>query len=165
MRQWPNRHRAIPQALLAVVIMMISESTAAEINPFLPPAARQAELDQHIQKRVDRAVEAMEQRLMDALINALEGKATGGPLPQALHDALRRRGAEAVQAGPLPPGLPGIPALPSPTNGMGGPVPSGAVFIGCLDGQAFFQDRTGTPILVDPRAFPPSGGGAAACAP
>ncbi|HYH39652.1 MAG TPA: hypothetical protein VD860_15625, partial [Azospirillum sp.] len=61
-----------------------------------------------------------------------------------------------------PPGAPPLPPLPTmPAADL---VPSGATFVGCLDGRAFFQDRAGTPFLIDPRAFPATGGGPATCA-
>lgn len=141
----------------------------AEENPFLPPQERQADMDQRLQKRIDKAVSAMEERLTRSLLDALDGKAKDGQLPRALQDAMGRRATASALpataspgAGALPP-LPGLPPLPNLPAG-GDAVPAGAVFIGCLDGRAFFQDRAGSPILVDPRAFPPSAGGAAACA-
>ena len=149
-------------AVLVAFLALGALPLRAEDNPFLPPSERQAEADQRLQKRIDRAVAAMEDRLTRALLDALDGKTKDGQLPRPLQDAVSRRSAAVspAAAGPLPPGLPGLPPLPASSD----PVPAGAVFIGCLDGKAFFQDRGGSPFLIDPRAFPPAAGGAAACA-
>lgn len=135
-------------------------AAVAEPNPFLPPQQRQDEIEARLQTRIDKAVSAMEERIAKAVIDSLSGKAENGQLPKALQDALARR-ADAPPPTPLPPGLPGLPPLPA--GGTAEVVPRGAVFVGCLDGKAFFQDRAGSPFLIDPRAFPPSAGGAGAC--
>jgi hypothetical protein len=135
---------------------------AAEENPFLPPQERQAEVETRLQKRIDTAVAALEERLTRTVIDAIEGKAKDGPLVRAVQDALaRRNGAPPAPSddGAAPP----LPPLPALAGGGGGPVPPGAVFVGCLDGKAFFQDRAGSSFLVDPRLFPPASGGAATC--
>ncbi len=197
---------ALPFAVAIALWAAPPPALAFEPNPFLPPAQRGDDMEARLQTRIDRAVAAAEDRLLKAVVDALNGRdITGAPKP--LQDAVRRPGptpsapamaapyappplpgAAAPVAAPvaantsLPPGLPGLPPLPSfagsagsgpppppPPQTMGmaatgsDPVPPGAVFIGCLDGQAFFQDRAGSPFLVDPRAFPPSSGGAGAC--
>lgn len=197
--------RALPVAVAVTVGAAASSAVAVEPNPFLPPAQRGDDMEARLQTRIDRAVAAAEDRLLKAVVDALNGRDISGA-PKPLQDAVRRPGPTAsapAMAPPyappplptpstpvaapvsantsLPPGLPGLPPLPS-FAGSGGstppppapqpvgmaatgsdPVPPGAVFIGCLDGQAFFQDRAGSPFLVDPRAFPPSSGGAGAC--
>lgn len=170
---------------VAVAVMGAQPVLAIETNPFLPPVERGDDMEARLQKRIDRAVAAAEERLVKTVVDALSGRDISGA-PKPLQDAVARRPPPPPVSSPtstntsLPPGLPGLPALPSfmggpsaapPSGGApvglasseAGPVPSGAVFIGCLDGQAFFQDRAGSPFLVDPRAFPPSSGGAGAC--
>lgn len=162
-------------SLLAVLFFGPSAALAVEPNPFLPPVERAAEIEARLQKRIDLAVAAVEERLMKTVVDALGSRdAAGAPKPSP--DPAPRRAASANTS--LPPGLPGLPPLPGLPGGIGQggasngpalasatpePVPAGAVFIGCLDGKAFFQDRAGSPFLVDPRAFPPSSGGAGAC--
>ncbi len=173
---------------VAAAVMGPQPVLAIEANPFLPPAERGDDMEARLQKRIDRAVAAAEERLVKTVVDALSGRDISGA-PKPLQDAVTRRPPPPASPPPtstntsLPPGLPGLPALPSflggpaaapPPPPPGGasvglassgpePVPQGAVFIGCLDGQAFFQDRAGSPFLVDPRAFPPSSGGAGAC--
>lgn len=164
---------------VAAVVMGPHPVLAIEANPFLPPAERGDDMEARLQKRIDRAVVAAEERLVKAVVDALNGRDISGA-PKPLQDAVARRSPPTSTNTSLPPGLPGLPALPSVMGGSsaapppGGapiglassgpePTPPGAVFIGCLDGQAFFQDRAGSPFLVDPRAFPPSSGGAGAC--
>lgn len=174
---------------VAAAVMGPQAALAVEANPFLPPAERGDDMEARLQKRIDRAVAAAEERLVKTVVDALSGRDISSA-PKPLQDAVTRRPAPPPASPPptstntsLPPGLPGLPALPSFMGGSaaatappppGGasvglassgpePVPPGAVFIGCLDGQAFFQDRAGSPFLVDPRAFPPSSGGAGAC--
>jgi len=162
-------------ALLVVALLGPSTASAVEPNPFLPPVERAAEIEARLQKRIDLAVAAVEERLMKTVVDALSSRDVASA-PKALPDPATRRTASANTS--LPPGLPGLPPLPGLPGGIGQggasngpalasaapePVPAGAVFIGCLDGKAFFQDRAGSPFLVDPRAFPPSSGGAGAC--
>jgi hypothetical protein len=170
--------------VVAAAVMGPQPAWAIETNPFLPPAERGDDMEARLQKRIDRAVAAAEERLVKTVVDALSGRDVSGA-PKPLQDAVARRppppaSPPASTNTSLPPGLPGLPALPSFLDGSSAappssgapvgvassgpePVPSGAVFIGCLDGQAFFQDRAGSPFLVDPRAFPPSSGGAGAC--
>lgn len=178
-------------ALLAVSLavgLLFPAAALAEESPFLPPSARQDNLERRLQQRIDTAVSGLEDRVAKAMIDALEGRARDGALPRAVEDALARRMAApggafpgGASSGTTPPGgrrqgtalvgsPPGAPPLP-PLPNMAAPgmsaadlVPSGATFVGCLDGRAFFQDRAGTPFLIDPRAFPATGGGPATCA-
>jgi len=135
-------------------------SFAAEENPFLPPDERQADVERRLAKRMDLAFADLETRLTRSVVDAVEGKNNDDPLGRAIHDALNRR--PAVEAQPLP-ALPALPPLPNLGAAGNGVVPPGAVFIGCLDGKAFFQDRAGSSFLVDPRALPPGSGGGATC--
>ncbi|WP_448206629.1 hypothetical protein [Azospirillum sp. sgz302134] len=158
---------------LAVLLLAPAAGTAAEPNPFLPPAERADDMEARLQKRVDKAVADAEERLVKAVVDALNGK-DGDAMPKPVQDAVARKraaGPVPVSTGgsstntSLPPGLPGLPPLPAVASAGGAAevVPAGAVFIGCLDGKAFFQDRAGSPFLVDPRAFPSSSGGPGAC--
>lgn len=154
-------------ALLLAPVPASAPAFAIEPNPFLPPVERADEIEMRLQKRIDTAVTAAEDRLVRAVVDALNGKDVAG-ISKPIQDAVTRRGAAPAAASTntsLPPGLPGLPPLPNMASASGGPdvVPAGAVFIGCLDGKAFFQDRAGSPFLVDPRAFPSSSGGAGAC--
>lgn len=178
-------------ALLAASLAagpLFPAAALAEESPFLPPSARQDNLERRLQQRIDTAVSGLEERVAKAMIDALDGRARDGALPRAVEDALARRmaapggalpgGASAGAMAPggrrqgaalagSPPGAPPLPPLPNmPGSAMSAAdlVPSGATFVGCLDGRAFFQDRAGTPFLIDPRAFPATGGGPATCA-
>lgn len=163
---WSGVGRAPCVAVLAVLLLGPSAASAVEPNPFLPPVERAAEIEARLQKRIDLAVAAVEERLMKTVTDAMTRRTASAMPPASANTS-------------LPPGLPGLPPLPGLPGGIGqggasngpvlaaaasDPVPAGAVFIGCLDGKAFFQDRAGSPFLVDPRAFPPSAGGAGACA-
>ena len=153
---------------LGAFLLAPAPASAIEPNPFLPPVERADEIETRLQKRIDKAVSAAEDRLVKAVVDALNGKDVAG-ISKPIQDAVARRGAAPATASTntsLPPGLPGLPPLPNMASAGGGSadvVPAGAVFIGCLDGKAFFQDRAGSPFLVDPRAFPSSSGGAGAC--
>lgn len=161
----------------ALALPLFVAPAAAEESPFLPPKERQDNLESRLQQKIDRAVAGLEERLAKAMIDALDGKARDGALPKALEDALARRGVGmppgglsngSLSNGGLPGGrqpagnAPRLPPLPNLSAAE--LVPSGATFIGCLDGRAFFQDRAGAPFLIDPRAFPPTAGGPATCA-
>lgn len=165
-------------ALLAASLLIPSVAVLAEESPFLPPKDRQDNLERRLQQRIDTAVSGLEERVAKAMIDALDGRARDGALPRAVEDALARRMTVPGGASPgamppggrrqgtvlagSPPGAPPLPPLPNmPAADL---VPSGATFVGCLDGRAFFQDRAGTPFLIDPRAFPATGGGPATCA-
>ncbi len=141
-------------------------ASAIEPNPFLAPSERADDIEFRLQKRIEKAVSAAEERLVKAVVDALNGR-DGAGIPKPIQDAVARKGAAPAASANtgLPPGLPGLPPLPNVASAGGGSdvVPAGAVFIGCLDGKAFFQDRAGSPFLVDPRAFPSSSGGAGAC--
>ncbi|MGF7174768.1 hypothetical protein [Azospirillum doebereinerae] len=140
----------------------------AEESPFLSPKERQDHLEARIQQRIDNAVSGLEERLAKTVIDAFDGKARDGALPRAVDDAMARRmAATGGAASGRPPTGPGgnAPRLPPLPNLNGAElVPAGATFVGCLDGRAFFQDRSGTPFLIDPRAFPASPGGPSSCA-
>nr|WP_255636118.1 hypothetical protein [Azospirillum sp. 412522] len=177
-------------ALLAALSagLLLPAAALAEESPFLPPKDRQDNLERRLQQRIDTAVSGLEERVAKAMVDALEGRALDGrardgALPRAVEDALARRMASPGGASPAamppggrrqgvalagsPPGAPPLPPLPNmPAPGMTAAdlVPSGATFVGCLNGSAFFQDRAGTPFLIDPRAFPATGGGPATCA-
>lgn len=173
---------ALPAASLLVGLLLPTAAPAEE-SPFLPPPARQDNLERRLQQRIDTAVSGLEERVAKAMVDALDGRARDGALPRAVEDALARRMAAPGGASPgatppggrrqgtalagSPPGAPPLPPLPNmPGSNMSAAdlVPSGATFVGCLDGRAFFQDRAGTPFLIDPRAFPATGGGPATCA-
>ncbi|MBP2228993.1 hypothetical protein [Azospirillum agricola] len=168
MNRRPTLRACLAAALLAVAPLA---AAVAEESPFLTPRERQESLEGRLQQRIDRAVNGLEERLAKTMIDALDGKARDGALPQALEDAMARRmasagGASGGMAGKALPGPGGgAPRLP-PLPNLGGAelVPAGATFIGCLDGRAFFQDRSGTPFLIDPRAFPAAPGGPSSCA-
>lgn len=149
---------------LASAMLLGPAAAAAEDSPFLPPKERLDGVEARIQQRIDRAVTGLEERITRAVIDALDGKGREGALGKALEDAVARRlagGGPSLPAGAAGTGLPRLPPLP---GGVGADVvPSGATFVGCLDGRAFFQDRSGTPFLVDPRAFPASPGGPSSC--
>lgn len=162
-------------SVAAMALPLVVLPAAAEESPFLPPKERQDNLESRLQQKIDRAVAGLEERLAKAMVDALDGKARDGALPKALEDALARRGAGVPpgglsNGGGLPGGVGRQPAgnaprlPPLPNLSAAELVPSGATFIGCLDGRAFFQDRAGTPFLIDPRAFPPTAGGPATCA-
>lgn len=145
--------------LVGLAWALVPNGAAADTNPFVPPEARQSEIEERVMRRIEGEVAAMEKRLMEAVEAAAR---------QAAERATEKARAERPGEPPpsvLPPAMPGVGI---PAVGLGAdanPVPAGSVFIGCLDGKAFFQDRNGSPLLIDPRVFPPSAGGAAACAP
>ncbi|WP_042444084.1 hypothetical protein [Azospirillum sp. B510] len=162
-------------------VLLSPAAALAEESPFLPPKDRQDNLERRLQQRIDTAVSGLEERVAKAMVDALDGRARDGALPRAVEDALARRMAGPGAGGALPGALPGAmppggrrpgtalaggapPLPPLPTLSPAELVPSGATFVGCLDGQAFFQDRAGTPFLIDPRAFPATAGGPATCA-
>jgi len=163
--------------------LLLPAAASAEESPFLPPKDRQDNLERRLQQRIDSAVSGLEERVAKAMIDALDGRARDGALPRAVEDALarrmaapggasaggmapggRRQGAALAGSPPGAPPLPPLPNMPGATMSAADLVPSGATFVGCLDGRAFFQDRAGTPFLIDPRAFPATGGGPATCA-
>jgi len=158
--------------VLAAALLAVSPLPAvADGSPFLTPKERQDGLEARLQQRIDSAVSGLEERLAKTVIDAFDGKARDGALPRAVEDAMARRmaatgaatGATPGRALPSPGG--GAPRLPPLPNLTGAElVPAGATFVGCLDGRAFFQDRSGTPFLIDPRAFPASPGGPSSCA-
>lgn len=150
--------------LASAVLCGLAAPAAAEESPFLPPKERADGIEARIQQRIERAVTGLEDRLTRAVIDALDGKGREGALNKALEDAVARRlaGGGALPASAAGTGLPRLPPLPGQAGGD--VVPAGATFVGCLDGRAFFQDRSGTPFLVDPRAFPASPGGPSSCA-
>ncbi|CAO3433674.1 hypothetical protein [Azospirillum doebereinerae] len=142
-------------------------AAGAEESPFLSPRERQDTLEAKLQQRIDHAVSGLEERLAKTVIDAFDGKARDGALPRAVEDAMARRMAATGGASGKPLSGPGgnAPRLPPLPNLTGAElVPAGATFVGCLDGRAFFQDRSGTPFLIDPRAFPASPGGPSSCA-
>ncbi|MGA1855842.1 hypothetical protein VH569_07635 [Azospirillum sp. 11R-A] len=152
---------------------LLPAAALAEESPFLPPSARQDNLERRLQQRIDTAVSGLEERVAKAMVDALDGRARDGALPRAVEDALarrmaapggRRQGAALAGSPPGAPPLPPLPNMPGSAMSAADLVPSGATFVGCLDGRAFFQDRAGTPFLIDPRAFPATGGGPATCA-
>lgn len=164
---WESGQGAWRGIALAVLLLVPGSAFAIEPNPFLAPSDRADDIEFRLQKRIEKAVSAAEDRLVKAVVDALNGK-DGAGIPKPIQDAVARKGAAPASSAntSLPPGLPGLPPLPnvaSAGGGSGDVVPAGAVFIGCLDGKAFFQDRAGSPFLVDPRAFPSSSGGAGAC--
>ncbi|WP_247893840.1 hypothetical protein [Azospirillum endophyticum] len=172
--------------MLAAVLsaaLLLPAAALAEESPFLPPKERQDTLERRLQQRIDTAVSGLEERVAKAMVDALDGRSRDGVLPRAVEDALARRMTSPGGASPgvLPPGgrrqgvalagspagappLPPLPNMPGSTMTAADLVPSGATFVGCLNGSAFFQDRAGTPFLIDPRAFPATGGGPATCA-
>ncbi|WP_451973291.1 hypothetical protein [Azospirillum endophyticum] len=163
--------------------LLIPAVAQAEESPFLPPKERQDNLEKRLQQRIDTAVSGLEERVAKAMVDALDGRSRDGALPRAVEGALARRmtAPGGASSGAMPPGgrrqgavlagsppgappLPPLPNMPAPNMAAADLVPSGATFVGCLDGNAFFQDRAGTPFLIDPRAFPATGGGPATCA-
>ena len=172
---------ALPgRALLAALALALvaGAARAEDGNPFVPPSQREAQ----IQQRVDKAVGDLEGRLVQSLVNSLEGKGAAGAKEAPLAEALKKLSA-APAAAPPPPqssfaagqpgggllqsaaeriGFPALPPLPGAAPVRESPVPAGSVFIGCLDRKAFFQDHSGSPFLVDPSLFP-AGAGPGAC--
>ena len=155
---------------------------AEDGNPFVPPSQREADREAQIQQRVDKAVDDLEGRIMQSLVNTLEGKAPAGAKEAPLAEALKKLGAASAPPPPqqqqqqrpladalsLPAadrggGFPPLPPLPGSSGQRGAPVPAGSLFVGCLDRKAFFQDPSGSPFLVDPAAFPASAAGPGGC--
>ncbi len=160
---------------------------ADEGNPFVPPSQREADREAQIQQRVEKAVSDLEGRIVQSLVNSLEGKGGAGGREAPLAEALKKLTAANSPPPPQPSpqqsspfasgggggvvhvasdrggGFPALPPLPGATAARESPVPPGSTFIGCLDRKAFFQDQVGSPFLVDPAAFPSSGAGPGAC--
>lgn len=144
-------------------------------NPFVPPSQREADREAQIQQRVDKAVDDLEGRIMQSLVNSLEGKGAPGAREAPLVDALKKLSAANPSASQHPltggmvqpaadrGGFPALPPLPGAAAARESPVPPGSQFIGCLDRMAFFQDIGGSPFLVDPKAFPSSSAGPGGC--
>ncbi len=173
--------RAVAVAVLAMVAGA-GPGRAEEGNPFVPPSQREADREAQIQQRVDKAVSDLEGRIVQSLVNSLEGKGAPGAREAPLAAALKKLTAAAQPppspfAGAPPPsaggmvqpvsdrggGFPALPPLPGAPAARESPVPPGSVFIGCLDRKAFFQDPGGSPFLVDPAAFPSAAAGPGGC--
>ena len=154
----------------AVLLAGSGAVRAEEANPFVPPSQRAADREAQIQQQVDKAVGDLENRIVQSLVNSIEGKAAAGAKEAPLAEALKKLSAANASAPAMAQGAPPVggafPALPPlPGTAMAGasPVPTGSVFIGCLDRKAFFQDHSGSPFLVDPAAFPSAAAGPGAC--
>lgn len=157
-----------PLLALAASSACVVSVLAQEANPFIPPSQRQAEREGQLQQRVDKAMSSLEARIVQSLVNSLEGKGDlSGPeslLAAALKKAIAGNAPAFDSAGTGRIGrvgnssLPALPPLPGSTQARDSAVPPGSQFIGCLDRKAFFQDQGGSPFLVDPAAFPPTSG-------
>ena len=167
-------------AALALALV-VGAARAEDGNPFVPPSQREADREAQIQQRVDKAVGDLEGRLVQSLVNSLEGKGAAGAKEAPLAEALKKLSAAPAAVAPPPSpfaagqpgggllqsaaeriGFPALPPLPGAAAARESPVPPGSVFIGCLDRKAFFQDHSGSPFLVDPSLFP-AGAGPGAC--
>jgi ribosomal protein L12E/L44/L45/RPP1/RPP2 len=82
---------------VAVAVMGAQPVLAIETNPFLPPAERGDDMEARLQKRIDRAVAAAEERLVKTVVDALSGRDISGA-PKPLQDAVARRPPPAVAA-------------------------------------------------------------------
>jgi len=166
-----------PLLALAVSGAWVVSVLAQESNPFIPPSQREAEREAQLQQRVDKAVSALEARIMQSLVNSLEGKGEtpgpGSPLAEALKKVIASSGSPAESGLPGRGGhrdgpagrssgtngaLPALPPLPGSAQVGDGAALPGSQFVGCLDRKAFFQDQSGSPFLLDPATFPPTSG-------
>ena len=154
-----------------MVAAVIPPAWGEDGNPFVPPSQREADREAQIQQRVDKAVNDLEGRLVQSLVNSLQGKGGAGSPEAPLVDALRKLNIAGQPPAPAPvpvpqpaaAGFPPLPPLPGSQPAHDSPVPAGSVFIGCLDRKAFFQDHAGSPFLVDPAAFGSAATGPGAC--